>query len=231
MKNLLFISILFLSFGCCKEEPTPLYCTEDVELGTYVSDFTLPYEDAEAQIAYLNTDEATLTVTVNHPSIMSQLRVSVLKNKSFTSDCEKLQSVQRYSWETKEKNTLLMFGYGINNPPIIDIKEKLNMDEAHPNLGAVGQYLEFYETDAWSGALKTEPFMVLMVKEMKEGKGAVYEKNYSFFENIVIGGENYNNVYTNTEEAMGRVKHIYYQVDNGLVGFKDQDGVVWRIPN
>ncbi|MBI1226594.1 MAG: hypothetical protein GC192_15280 [Bacteroidetes bacterium] len=228
-KTIVLILTLSILMGCRKEYPKPTLCSETVDLGLFTSSFAMPYDEFET-IEYVSEAAGTATVAVNIPSAFSFYGIPKKSEESHSFDCEAFNSVEKFVWKTESKQTIFSLTLPQEgSQPVIMVKNFPIVDVSNPQSGAVGDFLEFYNNDELSGILNGTPFMRVMTKELQDGKGGDFETGYSYFGTFSIKGETFEQVYSNTENLSGDIANVYFNKTLGLIGFKDKEGVLWRV--
>jgi hypothetical protein len=228
-KTIVLILTLSILVGCKKEDPKPTPCSKTFDLGLFTSSYAMPYDEFET-IEYTSEAGGAATVAVNIPSVFSFYGIPKKREESHSYDCEVFNSVEKPVWKTESKQTIFSITLQQGgSQPVIMVKNIPIVDASNPQSGAVGDFLEFYNQDEFSGTLKATPFMRIMTKELQGGKGGEFETGYSFFGTFSIKGETFEQVYSNTENLSGDLANVYFNKALRLIGFKDKEGVLWRV--
>nr|MCU0346147.1 hypothetical protein [Saprospiraceae bacterium] len=204
---LMMALLLAATIGCGDDDNNPTTCTKDVDLGLYTVNFEVPYEPDFELLDIVSEEDTTGLVSVNHPLDFEFLQLSQTTTTTEVFDCEAFNTAEKYTWRVASQQTLLTVVLGDNNSSsILMIKETPLVDDTKPQDGPIGNFLEFYHEDGFSGLLKDSPFMRVMTLELQAGKGSGYEQGFTLLDSITIKGETYEQVYTNTESLTGKVR-------------------------
>jgi hypothetical protein len=223
----------FLHNSCSKCPDEPAYCSKEINLGEHNATFSMPYDTFQyLKLKSESGQEGGLSI--NHPSNMAFFYVNKSQQTNHVSDCEGAQSVEKYLWATNEKQSLvtvvLESSGGIPvNPPTFLLKEYAIVDDQAPFKGAVGSFLSFEQTSESTGGFTDEEFMRIMVSENLNGEGSAFEKGYELIPELTINGKTYQQVYANTGTLSSALNKVYYQLNQGFIGFLDKNDVLWRI--
>jgi hypothetical protein len=223
----LALATLFLA-SCEKEDPKPANCSASVNLGFFVPTRTLPYDTFQYLLLTDELGDTSNGISVNHPSNLSFHHQQLETVGTYASDCEALNSVEKFTWTVHENQAVLLFGFDGHGHSLL-IRETSRLDEADARSEMVGDYLEFYDQNNFSGTISGEPFMRILTEERQAGKGAQFETGYTKPVSIELAGKTYTNIYHNTADLQGAIKRYYYHRDQGVVAVMEQDGKVWRL--
>ncbi len=230
MKTTLFISsIVFLAIflGSC-DKVAPSFCDKEVDLGEFLTTIEMPYDSFE-YVPLIGENGDTAGLSVNHPSALNDGSMFHHRNPitSYASDCQALRSIEKYSWNVRDKRVLALIST-TNTAQFILIKAVPVFDETKPEDGPVAQYYQFFKQGA-GNVIEATDFMSIMVEEEAEGQGRKWEHGTNFIGNIAIAGQPFSNVYTNSNDLNNSIEQIYFTYDKGIVGIKDGQDEMWRV--
>ena len=228
---LIMALLLAATIGCKDDDDTKsTTCTTYSDLGEFSANFEIPYADTLQTFELVSEEDSTGLVAVNHPLDFEFFGIFPTTTTYHVFDCEAFNSVEEYVWHLTSQLTVInVVVDNSGSAPFFLIKETPLVDDTKPKDGPIGNFLEFYAEDEFSGLVKDNPFMLVMTQELQAGKGGEYEGGFTLLDSITIKGETFEQVYTNTESLTGKVRHIYYSRSLGLVGVEDEHHVRWRV--
>ena len=212
--------------ACKKDDPPPVYCTNTISLGFFAPTYTMPYDTFLYQ-PIVNEAGQEEGLSINHPSNMLFHDVEKEIATNYESNCAALQSADRYTWSVHEKQALVLFPFNGTGYSLL-IKETALPEEAHPENEMVGTFLEFYHQRD-NGVIASQPLMRLVAEPIQPAKAEGLEFGYEFHETIELAGQTFSDVYTNPAPLQGGIRHFYYNIELGVVGVVDGNGVEWRV--
>ncbi len=231
MKTPLFSAfIAIFSFwmmgGCDKVEPS--FCDKEVSLGEFSSTVEMPYDSFE-YVLLLGENGDTGSMSINHPSNTIALFYHNNPVQLFTSDCQSLRSIEKYDWSIRDKRNTVLVGMPDYFTSIL-IKALPVFDETKPENGPIAQVFKFYKTGEGNNIEATD-FMSILAEETAagSGQGKEFEHGSSFIGEMAINGKTYSDVYTNEDNLDIGIQNLYFTFADGIVGVKDEEGVMWRL--
>jgi hypothetical protein len=173
-------------------------------------------------------------LSINHPSNMVFYSVEKSLQTNHVSDCENAQSVEKYLWTTNERQSLVNVAFytsggAVDNAVNLLLKEYAIVNQQTPFKGSVGTFVSFKQTNEFSGGFTDEEFMRIMASENLNGEGTAFEKGYELIPELTVNGKVYNQVYANTKMLSSPLKKVYYQLNQGFIGFLDKNDVMWAL--
>lgn len=232
MKTPLFITfIAIVVFGAVScDKVAPSFCDKEVDLGEFSTTVELPY-DSFKYVLLLSENGDTAGLSINHPSVLSggEMHYHLKSVTEYTSDCQELRSLEKYTWSVRDKRGLVLIAVP-DNYPFILMKAVPIFDETKPQIGPIVQYLQFFKQQA-GNVIEATDFMSIMVEETEAGagQGKALEHGYLFTEEMVIGGKSFKGVYTNEKDLGIGIQNFYFTMEAGIVGVKDNEGVMWSL--
>ncbi len=224
------MSFFWMTSGCDKVEPS--FCDKEVSLGEYSTTIELPYDSFE-YVLLLGENGDTGSLSINHPSALSGGNLFFHSNpvQRFTSDCQGLKTVEKYDWSIRDKRALVLI-VKPGSPHFILIKAEPVFDDTKPEIGPIAHVFRFFKEGPGNNVEETD-FMSILAEEtvVGIGQGKTFEHGSTLIEELNINGKTYSNVYTNEDNLGIGIQNLYFTFGDGIVGLKDDEGVMWRLEN
>lgn len=223
-RNILLINLFFcLSFGCIKEEPTPVQpCEEEIQLEDikpFGQSFSWLAYESNSDILFKNETGNELVFSFREPG--KQQVQSVYKAMVI---CEKDSSLKQIvSYQIIKNSLRFSMTSNVSNPLRAFVFELTVLyDEFHP--------LENNRLDV------LRIFSISQVDNENEQRDLlleipIYNKNYEFYQDqskqlqfVNFGVKGYSNVYVHSAT---QTPGLYFNKQFGVVAFQTSDGDLW----